>query len=218
MFRTTRHPNTRRNRTLIALGALLMGTSMLGAGANDSIKTAPLEIGQPAPDFTLTDLQGNEHTLSEYTAKGQTVVLEWFSPVCPFVKKHYREDTGTMLAIQQELKDQPVVWLRINSAKASHPAADLDLNKETAKKWGITTPILLDPDGTVGRSYQAKRTPEMYIINPQGELIYHGAIDNDGRAVKPGEINYVRNALTQTLAGESITTSTTKPYGCTIKY
>jgi AhpC/TSA family protein len=203
-------------KRIFALTASLLAVAIaLGLTSNEP---APLEIGQPAPDFTLTDLDGNEHTLSEYAAKGQTVVLEWFSPLCPFVKKHYRDDTGTMLAIQNEHKDDSVVWLRINSSRASHPAGDPELNTKTAKKWGITTPILLDPAGTTGLAYRAKRTPEMYIINPQGILVYHGAIDNDAKAVNPGKINYVRNALGETLAGKEVTKPTTKPYGCTIKY
>jgi len=210
-------------RTQLIAGALALvglGAMMLGAGSSENTTelASPAQVGQQAPDFTLTDLEGNKHTLAEYTAQGQTVVLEWFSPVCPFVKKHYREDTGTMLAIQDELKDESVVWLRINSAKSSHPAAGVDLNKETAQKWGITTPILFDSKGTVGKAYGAKRTPEMYIINSEGVLAYHGAIDNRPDAAAPGDVNYVRNALTQTLAGETVTKSTTKAYGCSIKY
>ena len=208
-------------RSFISVFAAIgLGISMLGAGALETTQAvAPkAQVGQPAPDFTLVDLDGNEHTLSEYTAKGQTVVLEWFSPLCPFVKKHYREDTGTMLAIQKDLKDESVVWLRINSAKASHPAAKLSTNQKAAEKWDITTPILMDPEGTTGRIYGAKRTPEMYIIDATGLLAYHGAIDNNNNASTPGEVNFVRNGLVQTLAGEEITTSTTKAYGCSIKY
>ena len=199
-----------------AFAALGLGISMLGAG---NVAQAPqAQVGQQAPDFTLTDLAGNEHTLSEYTAKGQIVVLEWFSPLCPFVKKHYRDDTGTMLAIEKEFKDESVVWLRINSSRASHKAAGVELNQTTAEKWGIASPILLDPEGTVGRIYGAKRTPEMYIIDTQGILAYHGAIDNDSRAVAPGDVNYVRNGLGELIAGEEISKATTKPYGCSIKY
>jgi len=206
------------------LGAMLasagLGAMMLGLGHTEStINTlATVQIGEQAPDFTLTDIDGKKHTLADYTAKGQTVVLEWFSPMCPFVKKHYRDDTGTMLNIQKDLNGESIVWLRINSANANHPAADVDLNKETAQKWGITTPILFDNDGSIGRAYGAKRTPEMYIINSDGILAYHGAIDNKPDAAAPGEVNYVRNALTQVLAGETVTKSTTKAYGCSIKY
>ena len=204
-----------------AIAAFGLSMSMLGAGALETSAASAVsqaKVGQMAPDFTLLDLEGNEHTLSEYTAKGQTVVLEWFSPLCPFVKKHYRDDTMTMVNIQKDLKGESVVWLRINSAKASHPAADLETNKKTAKKWDITTPILMDPDGDIGRMYKAKRTPEMYIIDSSGVLAYHGAIDNNSNASAAGDVNYVRDGLVQTLAGEEITTSTTKAYGCSVKY
>lgn len=206
---------TKSRAALFALGAAVTG-SMLGAGSVEQAK--PVEIGAKAPGFTLTDLNGKEHTLSEYTAKGKTVVLEWFSPDCPFVKKHYREDTGTMLAIEQDMKDQPVVWLRINSARKGHPTTGVEHNKKAAQDWGITTPILLDETGSVGMSYNAKRTPEMYIINKEGVLVYHGAIDNRSDASAPGDVNYVRNALQQVLAGETVTTTETKAYGCGVKY
>ena len=206
---------TKSRSVLFALGAAVTG-AMMGAGTLES--AGPVEIGAKAPNFTLTDIHGEKHTLSEYTAEGKTVVLEWFSPDCPFVKKHYRDDTGTMLAIQNEMKDQPVVWLRINSARAGHPSTGVDRNKSAAKDWGIQTPILLDESGKVGKSYSAKRTPEMYIIDAQGMLAYHGAIDDNSNASAPGEVNYVRNALQQVLAGETVSKATTKAYGCSVKY
>lgn len=206
---------TKSRAALFALGAAVTG-SMLGAGSLEQAK--PGEIGAKAPDFTLKDTDGKEHTLSEYTKQGKTVVLEWFSPECPFVKKHYREDTGTMLAIQDEMKDQQVVWLRINSGRKGHPSTGVERNKEAAADWGINTAILLDDTGKVGTSYNAKRTPEMYVIDAQGVLRYHGAIDNRNDAAMPGDVNYVRNALQQVLAGETVTTTQTKAYGCGVKY
>ncbi|MCA9274830.1 MAG: thioredoxin family protein [Phycisphaerales bacterium] len=206
---------TKSRAALFALGAAVTG-SMLGAGSLEQAK--PGEIGAKAPDFTLVDTDGKEHTLSEYTKQGKTVVLEWFSPECPFVKKHYREDTGTMLAIQDEMKDQPVVWLRINSGRKGHPSTGVERNKQAAADWGINTAILLDDTGKVGMSYNAKRTPEMYVIDAQGVLRYHGAIDNRNDAAMPGDVNYVRNALQQVLAGETVTTTQTKAYGCGVKY
>jgi len=206
---------TKSRAALFALSAAIT-TSMAGAGNLEQAK--PIEIGAQAPDFTLTDVNGKEHKLSDYTAEGKTVVLEWFSPDCPFVKKHYRADTGTMLGIQADMKDQPVVWLRINSARKGHPSTGIEKNKTAAADWGITTPILLDQSGNVGKSYSAKRTPEMYIISNEGKLMYHGAIDNRSDAAKPGEVNHVRNALQQVLAGETVTTTQTKAYGCGVKY
>jgi peroxiredoxin len=206
---------TKSRAALFAMGAAITG-AMMGAGALEQAK--PIEIGAKAPDFTLTDINGQKHTLSEYTAKGQTVVLEWFSPDCPFVKKHYRDDTGTMLAIEADMKEEPVVWLRINSGRKGHPSTGVEKNKAAASDWGIKTPILLDESGEVGMAYNAKRTPEMYIINSQGVLAYHGAIDNRSDASAPGDVNYVRNALQQVLAAETVTTTETKAYGCGVKY
>jgi peroxiredoxin len=206
---------TKSRAALFAMGAALTG-AMVGAGSLEQAK--PIEVGQQAPNFTLTDINGNKHTLSDYTAKGHTVVLEWFNPDCPFVKKHYRDDTGTMLKIQQDMKGEKVTWLLINSGKKGHSTTGVDRNKKAVDAWGITAPVLLDESGTVGTSYNAKRTPEMYIINAQGVLAYHGAIDNRSDAAAPGDVNYVRNALQQVLAGETVTTTTTKAYGCSVKY
>jgi peroxiredoxin len=200
---------------LFALSASVTG-AMMGAGALQDSK--PAEIGAKAPDFTLVDINGKKHTLSDYTAKGHTVVLEWFNPDCPFVKKHYREDTGTMLAIQQDMKDEKVTWLLINSGRADHSTTGVERNSKAVDDWGITAPVLLDESGKVGMAYNAKRTPEMYIIDAQGVLRYHGAIDDRSDAAAPGKTNYVRNALQQVLAGETVTTTQTKAYGCSVKY
>jgi peroxiredoxin len=206
---------TKSRSVLFALGAAVTG-SMMGAGNLETAK--PIEVGAKAPNFTLTDINGEKHTLSDYTAKGHTVVLEWFNPDCPFVKKHYRDDTGTMLGMQTDMKDEKVTWLRINSGKMGHPTSGVDRNKKAASDWGISTPILLDESGKVGMSYSAKRTPEMYIIDAEGVLRYHGAIDDNSNASQPGKVNHVRNALQQVLAGETVSKATTKAYGCSVKY
>ena len=196
----------------------LIATVAIMMGAARTTSAAALKIGDKAPDFTLTDLDGNKHTLSDYTKDGKIVVLEWFSPSCPFVRKHYRSDTGTMTKIQADHADDNIVWLRINSAYGQHPTADLKLNRDTAKDWNITTPILMDTTGKVGKSYNAKRTPDMYIINADQTLAYQGGIDNRSDAAAPGDVNYVANALTELLAGKAVTKSETKSYGCGIKY
>jgi peroxiredoxin len=205
------------------LACLVSSMTMIGAGtmnesAESELKPEPVKIGQQAPDFTLVDLDGNEHILSEYTAKGNIVVLEWFNPTCPFVRKHYREDTMTMVNMQKEFAEQDIVWLRINSAREGNKTGDVALNKKAVADWGIQTAVLLDPSGTVGRAYGAKRTPEMYVINAAGVLAYHGAIDNNADAASPGEVNYVHNALTDTLAGRECENASNKPYGCSVKY
>ncbi len=202
----------------LALTAVIAIPAIMIAASNTTETTAALTIGSAVPDFTLTDINGDAHTLSDYTEAGNIVVLEWFSPDCPFVRKHYRNDTGTMTNIQADNKDEKIVWLRINSGHTSHASADIDHNTSTAKEWNITTPILMDGSGKIGKAYGAKRTPDMYIINPDQTLAYHGAIDNRPDAAAPGDSNYVATALTQLLAGQSITKAETKPYGCSIKY
>ncbi len=207
--------------TLIgSLSAIGLGLAMIGAGnAAPAEKTAAKAVvGSAAPDFTLTDLDGNEHTLSDYTKDGQIVVLEWFSPTCPFVKKHYRDDTMTMNNLVKDFAGEDVVWLRINSANADRREGEVAFNKKAKSNWEITTPILMDNPGTVGKTYGAKRTPEMYIIDASGTLVYHGAIDNDSRAAKPGDVNYVQKGLSELVEGKSVSTSTTKAYGCSVKY
>jgi len=213
---------TMKSRLTAGLACLAAGITMIGAGAmTESTAEAqlkPAQVGDSAPDFTLTDLDGNKHTLSEFTAQGNIVVLEWFNPTCPFVKKHYREDTMTMVNMEKGYEGQDIVWLRINSARAGNSTGDIDLNKQTAEKWGITTPILLDVEGTVGRAYGAKRTPEMYVIDTAGKLVYHGAIDNRPDAAEAGDVNYVKNAVAETLAGKPVSNAENKPYGCGVKY
>ncbi len=197
---------------LIATAAILMGA------ARTSTSAAAVKVGDTAPDFTLTDLDGNKHTLSDYTNDGKIVVLEWFSPSCPFVRKHYRSDTGTMNKIEADHANDNIVWLRINSAHGQHPTADLTLNRDTAKDWDINSPILMDTTGKVGKQYGAKRTPDMYIITADQTLAYHGAIDDRSDAAAPGDVNYVSNALAELLAGKAVSNPQTKPYGCGVKY
>jgi len=173
-------------------------------------------IGKAAPDFTLADTDGKQHTLSDYTQKGYTVVLEWFNPDCPYIKKHHLNHK-TMNEIYADVKEQKVVWLAINSSAPGKQGHGLEHNQKAKENYKMEMAILLDEDGKVGRLYGAKTTPHMFVIGSDGVLLYNGAIDNDnGREL--GEINYVSIALTAYLAGESIEVTTTKPYGCSVKY
>jgi len=168
-------------------------------------------VGSAAPDFSLTDAKGKSHSLAEY--KGKYVVLEWFNPECPFVKKHYGSDN--MQKLQQEYTGKGVVWLTIGS-----------LTPEQAEKistaWKTKqTALLLDPDGKAGRAYGAKNTPNMVVINPEGKIVYEGAIDSKATpnpADIPTSTNYVKVALDESLAGKAVTTANTRPYGCSVKY
>lgn len=177
-------------------------------------------VGQPAPAFTLTDLDGKTHSLADF--KGKTVVLEWVNPECPFVVKHY-EKSGNLPATQKAATADGVVWLLINSAA---PGKQGDFDAAAAKAWmeknqAAATAYLRDVDGKVGKAYDAKTTPHMYVINAEGVLVYNGAIDSK-RSTNPKDIegaeNYVKSALAALKAGQPVATPTTQPYGCSVKY
>jgi peroxiredoxin len=174
------------------------------------------ELGKAAPDFELPDLSGREHKLSDYVADGKLVVLEWFNPDCP-IAKAYHHPENQMVALAAEFADRDVVWLAINSGAEGKQGAGLERNRRAAEEYGITYPVLLDMDGEVGHRFDAKTTPHMYVIDTKGVLRYAGAIDNGDPRTK-GDVNYVRQALKEILAGEPVTTPTSKPFGCSVKY
>lgn len=176
-------------------------------------------LGKPAPAFSLKDSNGKAHNLADF--KGKYVVLEWVNYDCPFVKKHY--DSGNMQRLQKEFTDKGVVWLSINSSapgKQGNFPAD-KVNALMKEKNAAPTAYLFDTDGTVGKTYGAKTTPHMYIINPKGELIYMGAIDDKPSTDKAdiaGARNHVRAALEEAMAGKAVSVSASQPYGCSVKY
>ena len=180
---------------------------------------AAVEPGETAPEFTLTDSKGTSHKLSDF--RGKLVVLEWLNHECPFVKKHYAG--GDMQKLQKEYTDKGVVWLSIISSapgKQGHrtgPQAEAD----TKDKNASPTAVLLDPAGTVGQKYGAKTTPEMFVIDKEGRVIYAGAIDSI-KSTNSADIakaeNYVRQTLDAALAGQPVPTPKTTPYGCSVKY
>ena len=200
--------NRRMFSSSLILPALAMGMTEARAAT----------VGQAAPDFTATDALGKSHKLSDF--KGKHVVLEWTNPGCPFVVKHYG---GNMQALQKEFTAKGVVWLSINSTAAS--AADYlppaKLTAWKAEKKAAPTAMLMDESGKLGQLYSAKTTPHMYIINPQGVLVYAGAIDSVPSArvddIKTAT-NYIRQGLNEALAGKAISKSSTRAYGCSVKY
>ncbi len=177
------------------------------------------EIGKKAPDFTLPDATGKKHTLSDYEDK--FVVLEWLNHDCPFVVKHYA--TGNMQMLQEKYRDKGVVWFSIISSapgKQGYLKPD-QARKITREKNAGPRAVLLDPDGHVGRAYDARVTPHMYIINPQGQLVYMGAIDDrptTNHDDVEGARNFISEALDLLLDGRGIEINTYQPYGCTVKY
>jgi peroxiredoxin len=215
--------------SLVALGGCEgNGSATAGASPSSSMTVPAVDtvsgsrtavVGRTAPNFTLNDLDGGQHTLSNYTDQGKIVVLEWFNPRCPFVVKHYRDGQNqTMNELADKYEGDGVVWLRINSGAPGLQGHGMELNREIKRNWDMDTPILVDETGTVGRAYGAKRTPEMYIINANGTLVYHGAIDNDSTPGAPGDVNYVDQALNDVLNGRDVRTPTTNAYGCSVKY
>ncbi|MBL4846073.1 MAG: thioredoxin family protein [Planctomycetes bacterium] len=199
--------------TLAALSALLVFT--VDAAAKDKLPPV-LKVGAKAPQFVLKDLNGKEVSLEKVLEQKKIVVLEWFNPGCPYVKKHHARNT-TMKDLAAKYKDK-VVWLAINSSSKGKQGYGVELNKKSKKDWKIAYPILLDSDGKVGRKYGARRTPHMYVITPDGLLAYVGAIDNNNSGKTAGEINYVNDAITAILAGKAPETKRTKSYGCGVKY
>ena len=200
-----------KTKLLLGLLASLVSTALFAADSPP--------VGSTAPDISATDSKGKTQTLSQY--KGKYVVLEWFNPECPFVKKHY--GSGNMQKLQEEFTGKGVVWLTIDS---SAPGLEGNLTAEQANQriaeWKAhSTAFLLDPDGKAGRTYAAKNTPHMFVINPEGKIVYEGAIDSKATA-NPADIassnNYVKAALDESLAGKTVTTPSSRPYGCSVKY
>ncbi len=175
--------------------------------------------GQPAPDFTLSDLSGKAVKLSDL--KGKFVVLEWVNPDCPYVQKHY--NSANMPGLQKEFGGKQVTWLTINSTREGHSEfkSPQEMGAWMKQVGGAPAATLLDRDSKVGRLYGAVTTPHMYVIDPKGTLVYAGAID-DKRSTNPADVktakNYVRAALGETMAGKPVSTASTSPYGCTVKY
>ena len=189
-------------------------SKMPGRGAPDSPA-----VGTNAPDFSVADSKGKTQSVSQY--KGKYVVLEWFNPGCPFVKKHY--GSGNMQKLQEEFTGKGVVWLTVDSSapgKQGHLTAD-EANAIMAEWKTKQTALVLDPDGTAGQTYGAKNTPHMFVINPEGRIVYEGAIDsrNSANAADiPSATNYVKVALEESLSGKTVSNPITKPYGCSVKY
>jgi hypothetical protein len=176
-------------------------------------------VGKPAPDFKLADANGMPVALSDF--RGKTVVLEWNNPGCPFVKKHY--DSGNMQKAQTAAAKDGAVWLTINSGA---PGKQGHMNGAEAKALvaqagAKPTAYLLDPRGVVGKTYDAKTTPHMYVVNKAGTLVYAGGID-DKPTANPADIagarNHVLAALSDLKAGKAVSVASSRPYGCSVKY
>ncbi|MBC8064434.1 MAG: thioredoxin family protein [Chlorobia bacterium] len=201
---------------ILALSSALVLAGSLAVGFNLNPSAEP---GEAAPVFALTDTNGKSHTLSDF--KGKYVVLEWLNYGCPYVQTHY--ESGNMPGLQKEWTKKGVVWLSIVSSAPGkqgyyEPAA---MNDQTKKNQGSMTAVLLDPTGKVGKEYGAKTTPHMYVINPEGKIIYAGGIDNKAVSkpqTDPSVTNYVTQALSEAMAGKEVSVKKARPYGCGVKY
>jgi peroxiredoxin len=195
----------------IVAASLALGSAFTAA--------AQAVVNQPAPAFSAKDATGKTVNLADF--KGRHVVLEWVNPGCPFVQKHY--NSGNMPATQKDAMGQGVVWLSVSST--SKDAGDYLPPAELAKwlktRSAAPTATLIDEDGKLGRSYGARTTPHMYLIDPQGRLVYAGAIDSKPSA-NPADIktatNYVKQAVGEAVAGKPVSQAQTQAYGCSIKY
>ena len=189
-------------QTIALAGALAVsGAAAAGGG---------VVVGEKAPDFTLGDPSGHQVSLS--ASNGSIRVLEWVNPDCPFVQRHYA--AGTMKKLAERYAADGVVWLAINSTStmdAARSAAFHDSHQ-------LPYPVLVDRDGAIGHLYGAETTPHMFVIDGNGTVVYEGAIDDDPRGSKKSPTNYVAAALDALLAGKTVATPETKPYGCSVKY
>jgi peroxiredoxin len=184
-----------------------------------SLSAFAVDTGAPAPDFKLEGVSGKSVSLSAF--KGKIVVLEWLNHGCPFVRKHY--DSQNMQTLQRKYTKVGVVWLSVISSaegKQGFVTSDEGLTEKT-KNQSVATDILLDPKGTVGQAYGAKTTPHMFVIGREGNIAYQGAIDNrpdtEQGSIK-GAVNYVADALDALMVNKKVAVSSTKAYGCSVKY
>jgi peroxiredoxin len=215
MDRASKHTRSLNRRSFS--GALLLAP--WAAALTTPAHAATAAVGQSAPDFSATDSAGKTHRLSDY--KSKLVVLEWTNPGCPFVRKHY--GGGNMQSLQKEFTGKGVVWLAVNSTASDSvdylPPAQLAAWAK--EKQAAPSATLMDESGQIGQLYGAKTTPHMYIVSPQGQLVYAGAIDSIASA-RVDDIrsatNYVRQGLTEALAGKPLSVASSRAYGCSVKY
>jgi len=194
--------------TIAAVGILLVLSAFV-------MMPPAVEVGKAVPEFSLKAIDGKTYSISDF--KGKVVVLEWTNPHCAYVQRIY--NAGIMQAVQKKYAEK-VIWLTVNSTNPGHENFEPpeSLTKKY-KDWNAAfKTMLLDPEGSVGKMFDAKTTPHMYIIDKEGKLVYMGAIDDDPRGNRTEKTNYVDVALTSLFEGKSIATTTTRSYGCSIKY
>lgn len=207
----------RRSRLTAFAAASTLALGLMAC--KPDLSAAEAVVGRPAPAFTLTDSNGNSHSLADY--QGKHVVLEWINHGCPFVQKHY--DSGNMQRLQKKYVEKDVVWLSIASSAEGKQGnlTPAEWNAVEKEKGAAPTALLIDADGKVGRLYGARTTPHMFVIDASGTLVYAGAID-DKPSTKQADIatakNFVAAALDESMLGRPVTVASEEPYGCSVKY
>jgi cytochrome oxidase Cu insertion factor (SCO1/SenC/PrrC family) len=197
----------------------MRATLLLSCALLSAAPALAADVGQPAPDFSLRDLDGKVVKLSDL--RGRTVVLEWFNPGCPFVKASHTR--GTLVGAAARQAGKGVVWLAVNSAAPGKQGYGVESNRAATQQFQMSYPVLLDESGQVGRAYGATNTPGMFVIDGEGRLAYRGAIDNspDGERQAPEGgtlVDYVSSALDDLAAGRPVRHPETRQYGCSVKY
>jgi peroxiredoxin len=194
-------------RLALTAAALLLSTPALSNEA---------KVGEPAPSFELKDVEGNLVKLADF--KGKPLVIEWYNPGCPFVKRAHQAG-GILENMAAEQVKSGVSWVAVNSGAPGKQGHGVAVNKESATTWNLSHPILMDEDGLVGKAYGAITTPQLFVVNADGLVVYSGAVDNDPTGSGRGKTkNYVKNALDDIAAGQPVRTPRTKPHGCSVKY
>ena len=198
----------------VLLGIAVLGLTALAGPQEESKKSKGVKLGEKVPAFTLMDTGDQERNLADYN--GKIVVLEWINPQCPYVVNCYKSKAMTNAYEAVKKLDKSIAWLAINSTSTTNA----NENGQWIEQFKLKYPILLDTGGKVGQLYDARRTPQMFVIDAEGVLRYNGAIDDNPFARKPAEdaTNYVVNAVEQIVAGETVSPDYVKPYGCTVKY
>lgn len=207
----------------LALSSFLLAT-VLAVGlaaamaAPTATSTAGLKPGDKAPAFSLPGTDGQTYALETYLKQNKTVVVEWFNPDCPWVRRYHDSANTSLKDASSYAEAKGVVWLAVNSGAPGKQGYGLAHNQQARSDYGMQYPVLLDADGKTGMAYGAKTTPTMYIINPKGVVVYVGGVDDTKTDEdKPGA-NYILTALKQYFSGKAIDPATAPHYGCSIKY
>ena len=192
--------------SVLAAVAVLFATSLAAPAA----RAAALKIGAPAPDFTLPAASdGKAVALKDLLAKSKAVAVVFVATKCP-VSNAYNT---RMAALGREYAAKGIPLVGINSNK-TEPATEV---KEHAEKHGFTFPVLKDEGNKIADAYGATHTPEVFVLDPKGNLLYHGRIDENQDDPKGVRSPDLRNALDAVLSGRPVPAAETKAFGCTIK-